>query len=534
MKKVLKAKYDCRGMDNGEIIETILEDRKIEDIQEFLHPSEDSLIPFEKLKNIDKAYEIIDDGIAMGYKFCVIWDEDQDGHAAGAIMTKYLQRAGADVSYFVHDKKEHGVQNIDLEVFDGVDIIIVVDSLNNDPSIYKKITDSGISLIVMDHHIPSQELLNSNVPFVLVSSAVDYPNSQLSGAGVVLKCCLYCDEMNLTDYADDLWWYGAVGIVADVCSLAEPENRYIVSKGLSQYQNPIVKKMIGTYQFNTEAIQFSIAPLVNAAIRTRHNDLSAQMFLAEDEDEIAEIYPKLKACREEQNEIVNGMLPDLMKQGEEQLDKKFMVFFIDETDADIAGLVGNRLLSEFQHPLIVVRDYGDTISGSMRAIGIPDFMGMVNNTGLARCDGHESAAGFTCDKDKFEQFRSAIEDELVDVEFSIDVEADIEITAKQVNEQLIKQLNAFNRISGKDCPSVKVLIRTDNYEVSTFSTKKHLKVIDDSGVILVKWNDMSWKTMDNDGEFIGVGTLAVPYYGRNKFFQLTMNDYVKLDKEEEL
>ena len=43
---------------------------------------------------------------------------------------------------------------------------------------------------------------------------------------------------------------------------------------------------------------------------------------------------------------------------------------------------------------------------------------------------------------------------------------------------------------------------------------------------------MSWKTMNNDGEFIGVGTLAAPYYGRNKFFQLTMNDYVKLDKSE--
>ena len=289
-----------------------------------------------------------------------------------------------------------------------------------------------------------------------------------------------------------------------------------------------------TVQINTEAIQFSIAPLVNAAIRTRHNDLSAQMFLAEDEDEITEIYPKLKACREEQNEIVNGMLPDLMKQGEEQLDKKFMVFFIDKTDADITGLVGNRLLSEFQRPLIVVRDYGDTISGSMRAIGIPDFMAMVNDTGLARCDGHESAAGFTCDTDKFEQFRNVIENELADIEFSVDVEADIEITAEQVNEQLIKQLNAFNRISGKDSPAVTVLIRTDNYEVSTFSTKKHLKIIDKSGVILVKWNDMSWKTMNNEGEFIGVGTLAAPYYGRNRFLQLTMNDYVKLDKEEEL
>ena len=212
-----------------------------------------------------------------------------------------------------------------------------------------------------------------------------------------------------------------------------------------------------------------------------------------------------------------------------------MVFFIDETDADITGLVGNRLLSEFQRPLIVVRDYGDVIAGSMRATGIPDFMAMVNNTCLARCDGHESAAGFTCDKDKFEQFKSIIENELANIEFSIDVEADIEITPDQINEQLIKQLNTFNRISGKDCPPVTVLTRTNNYEVSTFSTKKHLKVIDKSGVILVKWNDMSWKTMDNDKEFIGVGTLAAPYYGRNKFFQLTMNEYTQvIDKSDEL
>ena len=534
MKKILKAKYDCRGMDNDEILETILEDRNIEEIQEFLRPSEDAMIPFEKLKNIDKAYDIIDDGIVMGERFCVIWDEYQDGHAAGAIMTKYLERAGADVSYFVHDKKEHGVENIDLEILDGIDIAIIVDSLNNDPNVYRKITDIGCSLIVMDHHIPSKELLESDVPFVLVSSAVDYPNSQLSGAGVVLKCCLYFDEMNLTDYADDLWWYGAVGIVADVCSLAEPENRYIVSKGLNQYQNPIVKKMIGNYQFNTEAIQFSIAPLVNAAIRTRHNDLSAQMFLAENEDEIADIYPKLKGCREEQNKIVDEMLPNLMKQGEEQLDKKFMVFFIDKADVDITGLVGNRLLSEFQRPLVVVGDYGDTISGSMRATGISDFMTMVNDTKLARCDGHELASGFTCNKDKFDIFRNVIEEKLKDIEFSIDVEADIEITPNQINEQLIKQFNSFNRISGKDCPPITVLIRTNNYDVETFSTKKHLKIIDESGVILVKWNDMSWKTMDNDGEFIGVGTLAMPYYGKQKHYQLTMNEYVQvLDKDED-
>ena len=156
-------------------------------------------------------------------------------------------------------------------------------------------------------------------------------------------------------------------------------------------------------------------------------------------------------------------------------------------------------------------------------------MTIVNSTGLARCDGHELAAGFTCDKDKFKEFCNVIEEELRDVEFSIDVEADIEITTDQISEHLIKQVNALNRISGNGFKPITVLVRTNNYEVSTFSTKKHLKVIDQTGVILVHWNDRSWETMKNDKEFIGIGKIGSVYYGRQKYIQVVLDEYVQND-----
>ena len=220
-------------------------------------------------------------------------------------------------------------------------------------------TDTGCKLIVLDHHIPSQELLKSDIPFVLVSSAVDYPNPELSGAGVVLKMCLYLDEMNLTDYASDLYWLAAVGIVGDMCSMASQENRSIVNRGLAQYKDPAVKKLLGTYMFNTEAVSFSIAPLLNAAVRLKKNNVALDMFLSDDEESVNEIYPQLKACREDQNKIVDSMMPGLTAQIEAQLDKKFMVFHIDKTDADITGLLGNKILSEVQRPLIIIKDCGD-------------------------------------------------------------------------------------------------------------------------------------------------------------------------------
>lgn len=535
MEKIFKAKYDCRGMNNDEIIEIILEDRNIEDLHGFLHPSDDAMIPFEDMNGLEDAYNIIDGAITMGDKFLVLGDVDADGISAAAIIVRYLEMSDADVIYTINKGKVHGVENFDLSLLNGIDVMIIVDSLNNDPAIYKRITDLGVQLIVFDHHLVEEQLLNSDVPFTLVSSAVDYPNEDLSGAGVCLKYVLYADYMNLTDYADKLWVYGAIGICADMCSMASPENRYIVNRGLADFKNPLVKKMVGNYQFNTESIQFSIGPLVNAAMRMSENEKALDLFISDDENEIDELIKDLKKCKDNQNKMVESLINSLLEQGEKQLNQKAMYFFLEDVDGDIGGLLGNRLLSIYQRPLFIVRDRGSQWAGSMRAIGVSDMAKIVNDTGLATCQGHELAAGFFVDKDKFEDFKIEIETVLKDVEFSCNIEADIEINADQVNEQLIKQLNALNRISGNGWPSVKVLIRTNNYKIETFSSKKHLKVVDDSGVILVKWNDMSWQTMDNDGEFVGVGALAAPYYGRQKYLQLTMNDYIQLlDKTENL
>ena len=93
---------------------------------------------------------------------------------------------------------------------------------------------------------------------------------------------------------------------------------------------------------------------------------------------------------------------------------------------------------------------------------------------------------------------------------------------------MIKQLNTINRISGSGFAPVKVLIRTDDYEVSTFTSKKHLKVIDNkTGVIIVQWNTDAWKTMTNDRPLTAVGVLANPFYGRKKFLQLTVDEYTQ-------
>ena len=529
MQKVLTAKLDGRHMeDDLEIIDAILDSRGIEDISNFLKPTEEDMIPFEKMQGLHEAYEVIDDAITMGEKFLVLADVDADGCCSNAIITKYLRRCGADVKCIINDGKKHGAEDLDLTLLNDIDVMIIVDSLNNSPDVYKRILDTGTRLIVFDHHLPEDRLFDANLDFVLVTSAKDYPNEALSGAGVCLKYALYADEMNLTDYADDLWVYGAIGLIADMSDMSVPENRYIAYRGLAQFRNPMVQKMVGNYTFDSQSVSFSIGPLVNAAMRMHENEKAMNVFLAEDEDEISELVKDLKDCRERQNEAVTEMLDDLLKQGEAQLDRKCMFFILEnDTDAEVTGLIGNKLLAMYQRPLFILRLRDGQYAGSMRSVGTDNFLEIANGTELCLCQGHPNAAGAFIDEDKLEKFKEVIEDELKDIEFSINIEADIELSPKQINENLIKQLNAINRISGTGFKPVNVLVRTDDYDVTTFSTKKHLKVIDESGLLIVKWNCMDWQTMKNDKQLIAVGTLSSPYYGRVKYLQLVIDEYTQ-------
>jgi single-stranded DNA-specific DHH superfamily exonuclease len=123
MEKVLTARIDGRQMeDDFEIIDAILESRGIDDLESFLKPAEDDLVPFENMKNIDKAYQIIDDGITMGERFLILADVDTDGVSAGAIMTRYLIKAGADVDVTINDGKAHGLETFDMSMLENYDI----------------------------------------------------------------------------------------------------------------------------------------------------------------------------------------------------------------------------------------------------------------------------------------------------------------------------------------------------------------------------------------------------------------------------
>lgn len=517
-KKNYKVLNDCRQMYEDEVFEVILKQRGIADPEHFFNPTEDDLFPLDNLYRIDEAFDRLDKAIKEDEKIAILFDTDLDGTASGAIITRYLRNFTNNIETYIDEGKQHGLIGQDIEKFFDVDLLIVVDSLDKNELQYKKLYENKTDVIILDHHA-----IKESVPYddysILVSSQRKYSNPQLSGAGVTWKFCKYMDEQYLTGYADELVDLAACGLVGDMMDMTVMENRYIVSKGLSKINNPAIKKIVGGFEFNSTAISFSVAPIINASNRIGKNDIAMKAFIEDDNKTLLKYMRELKKCRILQNEEVDRILPEAINSCEEQKDKKMIVVFID-TDYGISGLLGNKLLERYQRPILILKDCGDTYKGSMRATGVSDFRKICNESGLAKADGHELASGIEIKKELLNEFTIYIEETLPELKDDSTTNIDIQLDISDITRKMVDLIKRFDRISGTNFPSVKVYI--DNiydYEIGNMSDYKHLTIKPNDYLLIIKWNyngsfeEMEDHSLVND-ELRVVGTIDSGFLGR--------------------
>lgn len=534
MEKLYKVLNDCKDMYPEEVIETILNTRGIKDKEHFLNPNENDLLPLDNLSNIDKAKYIVIDAINNNKIIKILWDTDLDGVASGTITDRYLRHFTSNVFSYINEGKAHGLLNQSLDEYMDADVLIVVDSLDADITAYKKLSDNGVNIIVLDHH-DVDEKIDYDKYITLVSSQRNYENPALSGAGVVWKFFKYIDEELMENYTDELVDLAACGLVGDMSDMSEKsmENRYIVSKGLEKIYNPAIKKIVGSFPFNSTAISFSIAPLINAANRTSKNDIAMKSFLADDNKQVLAYIKELKKCKELQNDEVNNLMDDILNQADKQLNKKVISIFI-ETDIDIAGLIGNKLLEKYQRPLLILKErtikeekyYG----GSARAIGIKDFRQMCENTNLCEAKGHQLAFGINIKQSEYKDFINSISLMLDDIEFVDEKIIDIEIGLDDMTRDLIDRIKVIDKISGEGFKPVVVKISDiTDYTIGNMSNMKHLVIKPSDYVQLIKWNfNGDWDEMEDNSllnePITVIGVLDSGWLGRTFSLKLICND----------
>lgn len=518
MNKTIKVLYDGRDKKRNEIIDNILKNRGIDDEIIFLTSSEEDLIPLEQMENIDNAFNIVWNGITNNKRFLIHSDVDVDGATSCAIMYRYLSNYTKNIKTTINKGKKHGISDYDLDNLKDVDIMIIVDSINNDYSDYKRILDANTEIVILDHHIIPDDIKDKDL--CIVSSAEqNYPNHHLSGAGVVWKFCKYIDSLTLNDYADSLTDLAMTGIISDMCDITTPENKYICKKGLSNINNKGIQAISKGYKLDGQTISYSIAPLINATMRMNKNEIANQFFMTDSNTEIALILNEMQQAKEEQNQIVEDIINNLSDKDITEYDK--FVTIIINSDYSISGLVGNKMLEKYQKPILVLspnviadEETGEVkesyYSGSVRAIGVEDFRKICNDTKLVDyAEGHELAFGIKISVDNYDKFIGKLLEIMKDVEFINEKKIDCQLEIHQITKDLIDDIERLSILTGEGFKPILFKINIENYTI-TILKNKHLKLTC-GDIDFLKWNDNNINIYENKKISV-IGSLS-----KNKF-----------------
>lgn len=432
----------------------LLKARGVTDFESFFNPSEKLLqSPFD-LDNISEGIQFIQDTINTELPYALVVDCDVDGYTSATIIYQYLKclNPEKEIVYYIHSAKQHGLEDvwkdIAVEEYAGV---LLPDAGSNDSCYAEQI---NCPILVLDHHILEEKKeLAPNMILINNQESKAYKNKNLSGAGVTWQFCRALDETLGKDYAENFIDLAALGVIADMMSVIELENRYIITKGLANIKNFFFQTLIDKQSFpmkgkiNPMTVSFYISPLINAMIRVGSQEEKERLFLAfiDGKQEVVSgkrgakgalekvAIESARECvnaRNRQNTTKEKAVKDLeMKILKNGLDQNQILFIRLEDEDDFPpemnGLVAMQLASKFNKPTIVARlnDEG-YIRGSARGLNqseLVSFKDFLDSTSLFEYTvGHDNAFGISIPNHSLSKLHDIANKELAHIDFNED------------------------------------------------------------------------------------------------------------------
>lgn len=485
------------------IITTILLNRsvKAEDIPSFIKKSLGDVIDPMLMLDMDKAVERVNRAVDNKEKIVVYGDYDVDGITATAILYEFLQSLGADVEYYIPDRKGEGyginIMAVNKLAKEGVNLMITVDcgiTALGEVSLAKMLK---MDVIVTDHHTCKDRLPTDAVAILNPKRPdCDYPCDALAGVGVAFKLALavaVSRNLKSKDIFEKYIDIAALGTVADVVPLIS-ENRVIVDRGLKALQNPqrvglkAIMEVAGVLdkEVNTATVGFAIAPRLNAAGRLGRATTAVELLLSTDENKARQIALTLDSENKERQETEKDIFDQAMDMIAKDVNfekKKVIVLSKEGWHQGVIGIVASRLCDMYYKPCILISTDEGRGKGSGRSIkGFNLFEALsACQKHLTEFGGHAVAAGLNLNSDDIEDFSKAInkyaDENLTDKDMIPTVEIDCPISERNVTletARLISKLEPFGM--GNEKPVFAMSMATVQLAQAVGVDGKHLRL----------------------------------------------------------
>ncbi|WP_223447891.1 MULTISPECIES: single-stranded-DNA-specific exonuclease RecJ [Pseudomonas] len=402
------------------------------------------LIPFQQLKGIDAAVDLLVTALEQRQRILIVGDFDADGATASTVGTLGLRLLGAaHVDYLVPNRFDYGYgltpEIVAVALERQPHLLITVDNGISSVEGVAAAKQAGLKVLVTDHHLPGDELpladaiVNPNQP------GCEFPSKALAGVGVIFYVL-----MALRARLRELGWYTskpqpnigelldlvALGSVADVVPL-DANNRILVHQGLERIRagraRPGIKAILEVAKrdharITSTDLGFIVGPRLNAAGRLDDMSLGIECLLTEDAGLAREMAAQLDGMNQDRKSIEQGMQREALAQLKD-LPVESMPFglclFDPEWHQGVIGILASRMKERYFRPTIAFADAGDgLLKGSGRSVQgfhIRDALSVVaaqHPNLITKYGGHAMAAGLTLPEANFPLFAEAFDTEV--------------------------------------------------------------------------------------------------------------------------
>ena len=548
-----KADFQKIGSEFGidPVIARLIRNRDIQDMKEirsYLYGTLAEIPSPWKMKDMERAVQILQKKITQKKKIRIIGDYDIDGVTATCILLKGLKRLNANVDTYIPDRVKDGYgmheQLIDKALEDGIDTILTCDNGIAAAAEIEYAKKEGLTVIVTDHHdIPFRDTEDGRIWIIPKADAVVnpkqndclYPNKNICGAVVAWKLIWALYERLGID-SDEIWNFlelAAIATVGDVMDL-QGENRIIVKEGLKKLSSTsfeglkaliCVNNLEGA-EITAYHVGFVIGPCINASGRLDTAARSLELLLADNMEDAMKLADDLYDLNQSRKAMTEqGKEQAIQSIEENNLGKdRVLVVYLPDCHESLAGIIAGRIREAYNKPVFVLTKGAGGVKGSGRSIeAYSMYEELVKCSDLlTQFGGHPMAAGLSMEEKNVELFRRRLNDNCTLTEqdlipkIMIDVPMPISYLSKKLTEQL-KVLEPFGKGNSKPLFAQKNLRAVGIRVFGRNRNVAKMLLIDENGI---KMDAVYFGEAQEFVDFVQAhDTISVTYYPEINVFQ---------------
>lgn len=548
-----KADFQKIGSEFGidPVIARLIRNRDIQDMKEirsYLYGTLAEIPSPWKMKDMERAVQILQKKITQKKKIRIIGDYDIDGVTATCILLKGLKRLNANVDTYIPDRVKDGYgmheQLIDKALEDGIDTILTCDNGIAAAAEIEYAKKEGLTVIVTDHHdILFRDTEDGRIWIIPKADAVVnpkqndclYPNKNICGAVVAWKLIWALYERLGID-SDEIWDFlelAAIATVGDVMDL-QGENRIIVKEGLKKLSSTsfeglkaliCVNNLEGA-EITAYHVGFVIGPCINASGRLDTAARSLELLLADNMEDAMKLADDLYDLNQSRKAMTEqGKEQAIQSIEENNLGKdRVLVVYLPDCHESLAGIIAGRIREAYNKPVFVLTKGADGVKGSGRSIeAYSMYEELVKCSDLlTQFGGHPMAAGLSMEEKNVELFRRRLNDNCTLTEqdlipkIMIDVPMPISYLSKKLTEQL-KVLEPFGKGNSKPLFAQKNLRAVGIRVLGRNRNVAKMLLIDENGI---KMDAVYFGEAQEFVDFVQAhDTISVTYYPEINVFQ---------------